>query len=65
MPGLDPGIHAKVPLANASTGVLARGVSMDHRIKSGGDESESDVTVACHSSGAKKRRENDVAHPPP
>jgi len=31
---------------------------MDHRIKSGGDESESGLTVAFHSSGAKARREN-------
>src|SRR6516164_8506177 len=34
---------------------------MDHRIKSGGDESESSVTVAFHSSGAKTRRENGLS----
>jgi hypothetical protein len=30
---------------------------MDHRVKPGGDESES---VAWHSSGAQPRRENDL-----
>jgi hypothetical protein len=34
---------------------------MDHRIKSGGDESE---TVAWHSSGAKARRENEILFSP-
>jgi hypothetical protein len=32
-------------------------------IKSGGDESESAVTVVCHSSGAKARRENEILFP--
>ena len=31
---------------------------------SGGDESESGVTVACHSPGAKSRRENEITYPP-
>jgi hypothetical protein len=35
-----------------------RRVSMDHRIKSGGDEQ---ATVAWHSSGAQPRRENEYA----
>jgi hypothetical protein len=47
--GLDPAIHAEALLANASTGICQRRSSMDHRIKSGGDDF---LTVACHSSGA-------------
>jgi hypothetical protein len=35
---LDPAIHAEASLVNASTGICLRHVSMDHRIKSGGDE---------------------------
>jgi hypothetical protein len=69
MLGLDPGIHTEPALTNASTGVRARRISMDHRHRrpkdavlrtamSGCDESESAVTVASHSSGAKTRREN-------
>ncbi|HEY2244837.1 MAG TPA: hypothetical protein VGH47_11570 [Xanthobacteraceae bacterium] len=50
-----PAIHAEALLARASTGVRARQLSMDHRVKRGGDESE---TVAWHSSGAQTRREN-------
>ena len=38
---------------------------MDHRIKSGGDESETAVTVASHSSGAKTRREDEILFPSP
>jgi hypothetical protein len=38
---------------------------MDHRVKSGGDESKSDVTVAWHSSDAQPHRENGCTHPPP
>jgi hypothetical protein len=41
-----PGIHAEATLANASTGICLLDVSMDHRVKPGGDESESGVTVA-------------------
>ena len=33
---------------------------MDHRIKSGGDESESGLTVAFHSSDAETHRENEI-----
>jgi hypothetical protein len=40
--------------------VCLRHVCMDHRIKFGGDESESVVTVAFHSSGAKSYRENEI-----
>ncbi|HET8918862.1 MAG TPA: hypothetical protein VFN27_04210 [Xanthobacteraceae bacterium] len=54
-----PAFHAEATLANASTGICLLQFSMDHRVKRGGDESE---TVACHSSGAKARRENEVAH---
>jgi len=36
---------------------------MDHRIQSGGDEPESGVTVAFHSSGAKARRKNENLSP--
>jgi hypothetical protein len=36
--GLDPAIHAKATLANASTGAHVRRVSMGHRVKPGGDE---------------------------
>jgi hypothetical protein len=55
-----PGIHAEVTLIRRFPPALCtRRFSMDHRIKSGGDESESGVTVAFHSSGAKARREND------
>jgi hypothetical protein len=44
MPGLDPGIHAEVTLEKRfPPSVCLRHVSMDHRIKSGGDDSESDV----------------------
>jgi hypothetical protein len=39
MPGLDPGIHTEATHANASTGICLLHLSMDHRIKSGGDES--------------------------
>ena len=38
--GLDQAIHAEVTLANAPTGICPLQLSMDHRIKSGGDESE-------------------------
>jgi hypothetical protein len=59
---LDPGIHAAVPLARRphqrSCKLL---VSMDHRIKSGGDEPEGVVTVAWHNSDAKSHRENEIA----
>ena len=41
------------------TGAAWLQLSMDHRIKSGGDESES---VACYSSGAKVCRENAIAY---
>ncbi len=55
--GLDPAIHAEVTLAQRFPPALCmRRFSMDHRIKSGGDESE---TVAWHSSGAKARCENE------
>jgi len=36
--GLDPAIHGEARLANASTGICPLQLSMDHRIKSGGDE---------------------------
>jgi hypothetical protein len=49
-----PGIHAEAALANAPTGILLLQLRMDHRIKTGGDESE---TVAWHSSGAQAPRE--------
>jgi hypothetical protein len=35
---LHPGYIAEVTNANASTGIRAPQLSMDHRIKSGGDE---------------------------
>jgi hypothetical protein len=47
----------KLRCHSASTGVRARHFSMDHRIKSGGDESE---IVAWHSSDAKSHRENEI-----
>jgi hypothetical protein len=59
--GLDPAIHAEASLAQCfPPSPRQRHVSMDHRIMSGGDESESGVTVALHSSGAKARRENEI-----
>ncbi|HTE75355.1 MAG TPA: hypothetical protein VK653_01290 [Xanthobacteraceae bacterium] len=36
--GLDPAIHAEVALANASTGICPLQLSMDHRVKRGGDD---------------------------
>ena len=33
-----PAIHAEATLANASTGICLLQFSMDHRIKSGGDD---------------------------
>jgi hypothetical protein len=42
---------------SASTGAQARRFSMDHRVKPGGDESE---TVAWHNSGAQPRCENEI-----
>ena len=36
--GLDPAIHAEVPLLRFAVVVCFRLVSMDHRIKPGGDE---------------------------
>jgi hypothetical protein len=55
-----PGIHAAVKhIERFPPSVCLRHVCMDHRIKFGGDESESVVTVAFHSSGAKTRRENE------
>jgi hypothetical protein len=38
LPGLTRQSMQKARLHSASTGALARGVSMDHRIKSGGDD---------------------------
>jgi len=35
--GLDPAIHAALPLA-VNDAVLLRHLSMDHRVKPGGDE---------------------------
>jgi hypothetical protein len=58
-----PRFSGLVALANASTGICLLELCMDHRINCGGDESESGVTVACHSSGAKTRRENDSVYP--
>ena len=60
-----PGIHAAVKHAKRlPPGACLLEVSMDHRVKPGGDESESGVTVAFHSSGAKTRRENAFTYPP-
>ena len=47
--GLDPAIHGEGTLANASTGIYPLQLSMDHRVKPGGDEVRK---VACHNSGA-------------
>ncbi len=58
--GLDPAIHAEVTLANAPTGICLLQLSMDHRVKPGGDESKSGVTVAWHSSDAQPHRENEI-----
>ena len=42
MPGLDPGIHAAVKhIKRFPPSVCLLELSMDHQIKSGGDESES------------------------
>jgi hypothetical protein len=72
MPGLDPGIHAKASLAQRfhrrfvrvasawTTGIGVRRTPFLHTAMPGGDESESRVTVASHSSGAKARRENEI-----
>src|SRR5581483_11515563 len=63
--GLDPGIHAEASLAQRFHRRLRRlKLRMDHRIKSGGDESESVVTVASHSSDAKSHRENGILFSP-
>jgi hypothetical protein len=62
MPGLDPGIHAEPKLAQCfPPSTRTPHLSIDHRIKSGGDESESAVTVACHSSDAEKRIARTIA----
>jgi hypothetical protein len=45
----------KADIAGASTGAQARRISMDHRIKFGGDESE---TVAWHSSAQRGAARN-------
>jgi hypothetical protein len=58
MPGLDPGIHAAVKHARRfPPSVCLLELSIDHRVKPGGDESE---TVACHSSDAKPHREKEI-----
>jgi hypothetical protein len=51
----------KLRLHSAPTGAYARRLSMDHRVKPGGDESESGVTVGCNYSGAEARRENEIS----
>ena len=51
-------IRAEAALANASTGICLLQFSMDHRVKPGGDDLESVVTVDSHSSGAQPRRED-------
>jgi hypothetical protein len=62
--GLDPAIHAAVKhIKRLPPSVCLLELSMDHRVKRGGDESESRVTVAWHSSGAKARRENENLFP--
>jgi len=62
---LDPAIHAAVKHAKRlPPSVCLLAVRMDHRIKSGGDESESAVTVACHSSDAQTHRENEILFSP-
>jgi hypothetical protein len=75
MPGLDPAIHAAVKhIKRFPPSVCLLELSMDHRHRRpqdavlrtampGGDESESVVTVAWHSSGAKARRENENLFP--
>jgi hypothetical protein len=67
-----PGIHAEVTLEKRfPPSVCLLQLSMDHRHRRpqdavlrtampGGNESESAVTVACHGSGAKARRENEI-----
>jgi hypothetical protein len=61
--GLDPAIHAEASLAQALPPAFGRVASAwTTGSKSGGDESESAVTVAWHSSGAKARRENGIAY---
>ena len=61
---------------DTSTRHLLLQLSMDHRHRRpndavlrtampGGDDSESYVTVACHSSDAQMHRENDEVRPPP
>jgi hypothetical protein len=62
--GLDPAIHTEITLANASTGICCCSFAWTTGSMSGGDESESGVTVACHSPGAKSRRENEITYPP-
>jgi len=56
-----PGIHAELTLAQRTPPALGRGSSAwTTGSKSLGDESESGLTVAWHSSGAKARRENEI-----
>jgi hypothetical protein len=69
--GLDPAIHAEATLAQRLHQRSCKlTITMNHRHRRsknavlrtampGGDESESAVTVACHSSCAQTRREND------
>jgi hypothetical protein len=62
LPGEDPAIHTAVkPAKRLPPSVCLPELSVDHRVKSGGDESESGVTVAWHSSGAETHRENEIA----
>src|SRR5215472_14901507 len=57
-PGNPCGRYARAALPPA---LCLLNFGMDHRIKSGGDESESSVTVAFLSSGPKTRRENGLS----
>src|SRR5262249_20954887 len=61
-----PAIHAELTLAQRFHRRSARVASAwTTRSKSGGDESESGVTVAFHSSDAQTHRENEILFFPP
>ena len=63
--GLDPAIHAAVkPAKRFPPNVCLLELCMDHRVKPGGDESKSGVTVAWHSSDAQPHRENEILFSP-
>ena len=59
-----PAIHAEISLAQRFHRRLRKlKLRIELRVKPGGVESESSVTVASHSSDAKSHRENEILFP--